>query len=117
MNILLVDDSPIVIKYLRFHLKSEKLNILDSDSGESAVKLIKNGLRPDLIIADYAMNNGDGMSLLNFILKNDFTSKFVFYTHYIGIKSPFEDYRFLGSVEKANFDKLHELVKKNFSLS
>jgi CheY-like chemotaxis protein len=112
MDILVVDDSPIVIKYLRFHLQTDNIKILEASSTDQALELLKNGTFPKLIISDYYTDHqGGGMKILNYILEKNLPIKFVFYTHYLGIRCPEDDGRVLGTVEKANFDKLHDLVK------
>ncbi len=63
-TILLVDDSDMVRKILRFTLKSSGYNILVSEDGEDALQHF-DGKNIDLMITDLHMPRKDGIALIN----------------------------------------------------
>jgi len=64
-SILIVDDHPDIRLYLKNHLANQ-YRVIESSSGNQAVKLIKKDI-PDLIISDVMMTDGDGFELLKTI--------------------------------------------------
>lgn len=59
-NILIVDDDLITIKILTNYLSSENYSVTKALDGESALKLLDNGLKPDIIILDIMMPKMSG---------------------------------------------------------
>ena len=61
-RILVVDDEPQLTRVLRTGLKSRGYDVLAAEDGESGFRLFQEW-KPDLIIADLAMPNMDGLEL------------------------------------------------------
>ncbi|WP_353572972.1 response regulator [Candidatus Albibeggiatoa sp. nov. BB20] len=61
--ILLVDDDFINLRLLSIYLSTQPYEIVTANSGEKALSLIEEGLRPDLIATDVMMPNVDGYTL------------------------------------------------------
>ena len=69
-KILIVDDQPEVRKLVEVTLSVEDYQILQAESGEEAIEIVK-AKKPDLIIMDITMPGGmDGLEATR-ILKND----------------------------------------------
>src|SRR5258708_4838574 len=62
VKVLLVDDNPMVLEMLRQALAHFSTVHTVTDSADALLKAIED--KPDLIIADYAMNGMDGRQLL-----------------------------------------------------
>ena len=59
-SLLLVDDDPLVRVTLAMGLDDEGFRVVEADSGEAALALIKDGLEPSVVITD--INLGPGIS-------------------------------------------------------
>lgn len=59
-SILIVDDDLITIKILSNYLSLENYDITKALNGEEVIKLLDNGLKPDIIILDIIMPNMSG---------------------------------------------------------
>ncbi|MDH5580540.1 MAG: response regulator [Bdellovibrionales bacterium] len=77
-NILIVDDSPEIIElielYLETHLKFE--NIFTASCGIEAIDHLNNE-NFSLIISDYQMPDGDGVSILHYLKNNKDSTPFI----------------------------------------
>ena len=62
--IVCVDDDPHIVKAMRLRLKSMNFDVLQASSGRDGLRLIQER-KPDLVISDWWMDNGDGEYLLN----------------------------------------------------
>lgn len=71
--ILVVDDSPHIVKLIEVNLDFEGYETLGAFDGEEALKLVKTR-HPDLIILDILMPNLDGWSVLESLKKNPETA-------------------------------------------
>ncbi len=60
-KILLVDDEPDILEFLKYNLEPEDFEVLTSTNGKDALKKIL--LKPDLIILDIMMPEMDGFEL------------------------------------------------------
>lgn len=60
-KILLVDDEPDILEFLKYNLEQEDFEVLTSTNGKDAMKKIL--LKPDLIILDIMMPEMDGFEL------------------------------------------------------
>lgn len=60
-KILLVDDEPDILEFLKYNLEQENFEVLTSTNGKDALKKIL--LKPDLIILDIMMPEMDGFEL------------------------------------------------------
>ena len=71
-SVLLVDDHPIYLDGLRLTLEREieDIEIAIAGSVASAMEKIEAGLDPDLILADFKLPDGDGLSLLKATREN-----------------------------------------------
>ncbi|MFZ5979151.1 MAG: response regulator [Candidatus Zixiibacteriota bacterium] len=73
-TILVVDDSPTVVKFVSFSLKNQGFKILTATDGMDAIEKISNlseADKVDLIITDLNMPNLDGYSLIETLRQND----------------------------------------------
>ncbi|EOQ87811.1 response regulator receiver domain protein [Leptospira yanagawae serovar Saopaulo str. Sao Paulo = ATCC 700523] len=75
-SILVVDDSPAVLKIVRLALSSQGHNILIASSGESALETLKSNPNIDLGIFDYNMPGLSGNELIKESKKIIKNSKF-----------------------------------------
>ncbi|MEA2030409.1 MAG: response regulator [candidate division Zixibacteria bacterium] len=70
-TILVVDDSPTIVKFVSFSLKRKGFNVLTANDGMEAIEAIS-GAKDDisLIITDLNMPNLDGYSLIHTLREN-----------------------------------------------
>jgi CheY-like chemotaxis protein len=71
--VLVVDDSPVVLHVLQIVLESAHYDVITAASGTEALVEVER-CRPDIIITDVAMPDGDGFGLLRQIRENPATS-------------------------------------------
>lgn len=76
-------------------------------------KLLENGLSVDLVISDYSMPDGDGVTLLEYVAKRNTNLPFVFYSSHLKLDIPLQYEHFLGTVQKFDFDHLEKIIKEN----
>jgi len=70
-TILIVDDSPTVVKFVSFSLKSKGFNIVTACDGMDAIEKISNIHEDiDLVITDLNMPNLDGYGLIDTLRQN-----------------------------------------------
>ncbi|MEL7563235.1 response regulator transcription factor [Dehalogenimonas sp. 4OHTPN] len=62
-KILIVDDDPIIVKFLRANLKAEGFDVLTASDGCQAIELTEKDM-PDLVILDIMMPNMDGYEVI-----------------------------------------------------
>ncbi len=69
--ILFVDDEKdfrfLSIRQMKRNLKNQQYEFLEAEDGEEALALLKGGLKPSLMIIDYAMPRINGVELLRII--------------------------------------------------
>jgi DNA-binding NtrC family response regulator len=63
-NILLVDDEPGMLRYIRTLLEVDDYKVDTASTGEEAVERVKKGLRPTLVLLDLVMPGIDGLQTL-----------------------------------------------------
>ncbi|HLX83504.1 MAG TPA: sigma-54 dependent transcriptional regulator [Terriglobales bacterium] len=63
-NILLVDDEPGMLRYIRTLLEVDEHKVQTASTGEEAVAHVEKGLHPDLVLLDLLMPGIDGLETL-----------------------------------------------------
>jgi two-component system response regulator AtoC len=63
-NILLVDDEPGMLRYIRTLLEVDDYKVETASTGEEALQRVEKGLRPDLVLLDLLMPGIDGLQTL-----------------------------------------------------
>ena len=63
-NILLVDDEPGMLRYIRTLLEVDDYKVETASTGEEALQRVQKGLRPDLVLLDVLMPGIDGLETL-----------------------------------------------------
>jgi two-component system, NtrC family, response regulator AtoC len=63
-NILLVDDEPGMLRYIRTLLEVDDYKVETASTGEEALERVNKGLRPDLVLLDLLMPGIDGLQTL-----------------------------------------------------
>src|SRR5690349_9526121 len=64
VNILLVDDEPGMVRYIRTLLEVDDYTVETASTGEEALQRVEKGLRPDLVLLDLLMPGIDGLQTL-----------------------------------------------------
>ncbi len=68
-NILLVDDEPGMLRYIRTLLEVDDYKVVTACTGEEALKHVDNGLEPELVLLDVLMPGIDGLETLEQLRK------------------------------------------------
>src|SRR3989442_11564759 len=68
-NILLVDDEPGMLRYIRTLLEVDDYKVTTATTGEEALKTVEKGLQPDLVLLDVLMPGIDGLETLEQLRK------------------------------------------------
>src|SRR5229473_3512225 len=68
-KILLVDDEPGMLRYIRTLLEVDDHHVETASTGEEALDLVQKGLRPDLVLMDLLMPGIDGLETLENLRK------------------------------------------------
>src|SRR6201987_3795069 len=63
-NILLVDDEPGMLRYIRTLLEVDDYKVETASTGEEALERVQKGLQPDLVLLDLLMPGIDGLETL-----------------------------------------------------
>src|ERR1700746_395818 len=63
-NILLVDDEPGMLRYIRTLLEVDEYKVETASTGEEALQRVEKGLQPDLVLLDVLMPGIDGLATL-----------------------------------------------------
>jgi len=63
-NILLVDDEPGMLRYIRTLLEVDDYKVETASTGEEALQRVQKGLQPDLVLLDVLMPGIDGLQTL-----------------------------------------------------
>jgi len=63
-NILLVDDEPGMLRYIRTLLEVDDHKVQTASTGEEALERVQKGLQPDLVLLDLLMPGIDGLQTL-----------------------------------------------------
>jgi DNA-binding response OmpR family regulator len=78
-KILIVDDDPTLVDFLKLLLESEGYETKDATDGEMALREIA-AFQPEVVLLDYMMPNMDGLDVLRHVSKNHATSFVVMLT-------------------------------------
>ncbi len=71
-TILIVDDSPTIVKFVSFSLRNQGFKVLTACDGMDAIEKISNHPTPvDLIITDLNMPNVDGYEFISTLRRNN----------------------------------------------
>src|SRR2546430_7114052 len=76
-NILLVDDEPGMLRYIRTLLEVDDYKVATASTGEEALDRVQKGLIPDLVLLDLLMPGIDGLETLEALRKVQPTAKVV----------------------------------------
>src|ERR1700682_2519736 len=68
-NILLVDDEPGMLRYIKTLLEVDDYKVETASTGEEALERVQKGLRPDLVLLDLLMPGIDGLQTLEELRK------------------------------------------------
>ena len=68
-TILLVDDSPAMLKYFRTVLELYSYRVHAANNGLEALRRIRDGFIPDVVLLDLQMPHLDGMQTLKYLLE------------------------------------------------
>src|SRR6266536_1628402 len=63
-KILLVDDEPGMLRYIKTLLEVEEHQVATASTGEEALEIVEKGLNPDLVLLDLLMPGIDGLETL-----------------------------------------------------
>jgi two-component system response regulator AtoC len=63
-NILLVDDEPGMLRYIKTLLEVDNYKVTTASTGEEAIERVNKGLHPDLVLLDLLMPGIDGLQTL-----------------------------------------------------
>src|SRR5450755_2991834 len=69
VNILLVDDEPGMLRYIRTLLEVDDYSVQTASTGEEALQQVEKGLQPDLVLLDLLMPGIDGLQTLEQLRK------------------------------------------------
>ena len=69
-KILLVDDEPGMLRYIKTLLEVDDHFVETASTGEEALDRVQKGLIPDLVLLDLLMPGIDGLTLLKFFRAN-----------------------------------------------
>lgn len=69
-TVLVVDDEPSMLRYMKTLLELENLDVQTADDGVQAARMIESGLSPDLVFLDLLMPEMDGLETLERIKKS-----------------------------------------------
>ncbi|MCP4607117.1 MAG: response regulator transcription factor [Planctomycetes bacterium] len=67
-SILVVDDDPVIRRFVSANFQARFFNVLIADNGESALQIVRQN-RPDLVILDIMMPGIDGIQVCHHIRK------------------------------------------------
>jgi len=68
-KILLVDDEPGMLRYIKTLLEVEDHQVATASTGEEALEIVEKGMSPDLVLLDLLMPGIDGLELVARIRK------------------------------------------------
>jgi len=99
-KILIVDDEPDILEFLRYNLEKESFEVFSATDGSSGLAKAKE-VRPDLILLDVMMPGMDGMSVCGELRKDEsfddtiiafLTARNEDYSQILGLETGADDY-------------------------
>lgn len=111
--ILLVDDDEDLRKLFSSKIhRATSQEVLVAGSVQEALKFLDMDIKIDLIISDYNMPHQNGVQFLETITSSDKSPYFILFTHSLEkLRIPAYE-RFLGMIDKSNFEKLLSKIVK-----
>ena len=111
LKFLIVDDDADALELVSIFLNSHyKCLIEKATNAKEAIKLLGPDSNFDFIISDYRMPGGSGFELLEFFSTTMLKTRFVLHTSFLDEALPAHDHRFLGVINKHDFDPLMKLI-------
>lgn len=111
-TILLVDDEPDILEFLKYNLEKESFNVFTCENGKEAVALALEH-KPHLIVLDVMMPEMDGMETCMEIRKNPLLKD----TIVVFLTARNEDYSQIAGLEAGADDYIHKPIKPRLFIS
>ena len=107
LKILIVEDNDSLRELLATSLAvSYGFKVVQSPSGNEAIKLLEKGERFTVVVSDFNMPNGNGADLQRYLVQSDCRSLFFFFTSEMEpVTDPAHRY-YVGTVQKPHVEKL-----------
>lgn len=104
-TILLVDDEPEILKSLGEILNRFGYDVIARTGGQSALSVVSDGAKIDLVITDYRMPGMDGLEFLNALRQKNSTVPVIVLTAYGAVES------YLKSLSLGVFEYINKPIK------
>ena len=112
-TVLVVDDEALIRWSLTERLKAEGYNVLEADTGQSAMERLAEGV--DLVLLDYRLPDTDGVTILRKIKELDQDTLVILLTAYASVETAVEAMK-LGAYHFANkpfnLDEIAAMVER-----
>ncbi len=80
MNVIIIDDDPLVVESLKMIVEANNIEVLDTgNDGENALELYKK-FKPDIVLMDIRMKNKSGIDATKDILEYDLNANILLIT-------------------------------------
>lgn len=111
-SILLVDDEPDILEFMKYNLKKENYRVFTSGNGKDAIQMAKKHL-PDLILLDIMMPEMDGIETCRLIREIPALKD----TYIVFLTARSEDYSQLAGFDAGADDYVSKPIKPKLLLS
>ena len=111
-SILLVDDEPDILEFMKYNLKKENYRVFTSANGKDAIQMAKKHL-PDLILLDIMMPEMDGIETCRLIREIPALKD----TYIVFLTARSEDYSQLAGFDAGADDYVSKPIKPKLLLS
>ena len=116
-RLLVIDDDPSIRLLYQEELLEEGYDVISSDGGRGVLDLMAEQ-RPDLVLLDLKLGNGNGLDLLQDIRKNSWTTPVILLTAYPAFKVHSKSLSAYASVTKnSDLRGLKQQIKKCLNTS